>query len=141
MAAKHECELFMRDLLPFARRMLREDGGFHPFGGTMSRVGSIRHVGVGTDREYPEGAAARSIMLRSFQAEAVELRATAIVCDVHVAPPGETQPRDGIQVEVDHRDGYSARVFFPYSLSTSGELSTEASFATQGDGVIFRGLQ
>ena len=141
MAAKDECETLMRDMLPFARSMLREYGEFHPFGGTMSQAGRIRHVGVESGLEFPEGAAVRSILLRTFQAEAAELQATAIVCDVRIAPPGEERPRDAIQVELDHRDGYSARVFFPYLLSAAGDLSTEPPFACQGDGVIFRGAR
>lgn len=136
MGAKDDCEILLQDLLPFARRMLRENGAFHPFGGTMSRTGVVCRVGVDLGDEHPTGAAVRDRMIRSFQAATDELQAAAIVCDVHVTPPGEVRPRDAIQVELDHRDGCSARVFFPYSIHASGDLVTQAPFACRGDAAI-----
>jgi hypothetical protein len=137
MNGKVECEALMNDLLPFAHRMLRDHHGFHPFGGTLSHSGHITHVGGTTGEEYPPGSSLREMMRRSFRSGADELRATAIVCDVRAAPPGEDLPRDAIQVELDHREGYAVAVFFPYTLSPSGELAIEAPFASPSDAGIF----
>jgi len=137
MNGKADCEALMNDLLPFAHRMLREHGAFHPFGGTISREGDITQVGAYTGEEYPPGTDLREVMRRSFRAGADALETTAIVCDVRITPPGEDAPRDAIQVELDHRDGYGAVVFFPYEISPSGELMIDAPFASASGGGLF----
>ena len=137
MNGKVDCEALMNELLPFAHRMLRDHRAFHPFGATMARSGDITHVGASTGEEYPAGRELREMMQRSFRAGADALKAAAIVCDVRITPPGEDTPRDAIQVELEHRDGYGAVVFFPYTISPSGDLQIEAPFASARNSGIF----
>src|SRR5437588_831558 len=52
---KEDCEKLMNSLLPFAEKMLREHGEFHPFGGAMKPDGDIVHHGAYTGQELPKG--------------------------------------------------------------------------------------
>jgi hypothetical protein len=140
MSVKQECEELMNELLPFAKRMLDEYREFHPFGGTLSSWGEIVHVGASIDdQDFSSGTTLRDVMKKSFRddADVGKFRAAAIVCDVRVQAPGEPDVRDAIQVEIDHRDGYSAVVFFPYTFSAAGVLSVEPPFASKGTNRIF----
>ena len=65
-----------------------------------------------------------------------ECIATAIVYDIRTIPPGESEKIDAICVSLDHKDGYSVNVAFPYTLR-HGELSLKPAFATKGDAKIF----
>ncbi|MGH8020201.1 MAG: hypothetical protein ACREIA_18370 [Opitutaceae bacterium] len=140
MTAKQEVEKLMNDLVPFAKRMLSERGEFYPFGGYVKREGGIVHVGaeqVGTDQ--PKSADLFLLLKQSFQEKARndECRATAILADVRIVPPGSSQKSDAIQVSLDHKDGYTAEVFYPYRRENGG-IVYESIFAQKGDGDIFQ---
>jgi len=139
MTPKEECEELMRSLLPFARRMLAEYQEFLPYGGTMSPSGEIVHVGASTGEEHPKSATLVEIMENTFRDGAAngKFKVTAIVVDVLIEPPGKTAKQDAVEVRLDHRDGYSVRVVFPYAFSDSGELLVEAPFASRGQNSIF----
>ena len=42
--------------------------------------------------------------------------ATALVYDVRVIPPGQKEKTDAIAVDINHRDGISQTVIYPYRL-------------------------
>ena len=136
---KEDCEELMKSTLPFAERMLKEHGEFYPFAGHMSFEGEIVHVGAkmeGTD--HPKSQPLIELLEESFrqQARNGELRATSIIYDVRIKPPGSEDKTDAIQVCLDHRDGYSVKVLFPYKL-TNGELLFGKTFVQRGDNRIF----
>ena len=135
---KEDCEKIMNSLLPFAEKMLREHGEFHPFGGAMKPDGEIVHHGAYTGSELPKGQELVDLLTEAFRQSAAkgECIATAIVYDIRTIPPGATQKRDAICVSLDHKDDYSVNVAFPYTLN-HGELSLDTAFATKGDGKIF----
>jgi hypothetical protein len=64
-------------------------------------------------------------------------KATAMVIDMVVVPPGKSARQDGVAVRLDHRDGYSVVIAFPYSFSGTGELLMEPPFANEGAHQIF----
>jgi hypothetical protein len=114
--------------------------GILPYGGYIELDGEIRHVGVKDEStEYPQSADLIDALEKLFvqKAHANECRATAIVCDVRVKAPGSERKRDAIQVRLDHVDGYSTEVFFPYEIVKHEVLYAE-SFTCKGKGVIFR---
>jgi hypothetical protein len=55
---------------------------------------------------------------------------------VAVDMPNSNHKSDAIQVCVDHADGYSAEVFFPYQI-VDGEIVYGETFAQEGRHEIF----
>ena len=135
---KEDCEKLMNSLLPFAEKMLREHGEFHPFGGAMKPDGDIVHHGAYTGQELPKGQELVDLLTEAFRQSAAkeDYIATAIVYDMRTIPPGETEKTDAICVSLDHRNDYSVNVAFPYRLEDN-ELSLKSPFAAKGDGKIF----
>ncbi|MES2507636.1 MAG: hypothetical protein V4599_13100 [Verrucomicrobiota bacterium] len=137
---KEQCEYLMREVLPLAKRMLSECAEFFPYGGVINTDGSLTHVGAkeeGTDR--PGSKILIEILTQNFQESALcgRIRASAIICDVLIQPPGASKKVDAVQANLDHLDGYSVRVFFPYTI-INGTLLFEKPFAQEGDHLIFK---
>jgi hypothetical protein len=65
-----------------------------------------------------------------------QLKATALVFDVSVDVPETAKKSDAIQVCVEHVDGYSAEIFFPYEIQ-DGRLNYGVTFAQEGKREIF----
>ena|ERR1041385_3436498 len=140
VTAKQECEKLMNSLLPTALSMLSEYREFYPYGGYIELDGQIRHVGVKDETtEYPQSEDMINVLENLFleKARAHECKATAIICDVRVKGPGSERKRDAIQVRLDHMDGYSTEVFFPYEI-VEDEVRYGEIFAHEGKGGIFR---
>ena len=119
--------------------MLSEDGEFYPFGGFVRSTGEIVHVGAkvkGT--EHPKSKALIELLLQSLRERALsgEAKATAIIFDVRIIPPGECEKTDAVQVSTGHTDGFPADVFFPY-LIENGRVLFGLTFAQKGDGAMF----
>ena len=137
---KEEAEALVYDILPLAKKMLAEEGEFHPYGGFIRATGEIVHIAAsdaGTD--CPRAADLIDFMKRDFKKRAManEIVAAAIVFDVRVSPPGEIEKSDAIQVNVEHSGSYCAEVFFPYWGSRDGELSFGNPFAQAGTRSLF----
>jgi hypothetical protein len=137
---KQDSETLVQDVLPFAKQMLREHGEFFPFGGYTKPNGEIVHVGARdklTDR--PESSDLIGYLRPAFRrkAHAEEIVAGAVVCDVLVVPPGGSEKSDAIRVSVEHRGGYDAELFYPYSRSDDGELTFGAAFARRSGSWLF----
>jgi len=140
MSAKDESERLMNEVLPLAERMLREYGEFYPYGGYMKPLGEIVHVGAkDNDTEHPSSKDLIYVLRDSFSAmaRAGECKATAIVFDVRVEVPDTHKKSSAIQICLEHADGYSAEVFFPYSLAEDGEIKYGSTFAQEGGYEIF----
>ena len=140
MNAKKESEKLMNDVLPLAQRMLREHGEFYPYGGYLKRGGEIVHVGAkDEDTEYPKSKDLLYVLRDSFSAmaEAGECTATAIVFDVRIDLPQTHKKSDAIQISLEHADGYSADVFFPYEIGEDGRVTYGTTFAQEGNYEIF----
>lgn len=136
---KDDCETLMNSLMPFAEKLLSKHQEFSPFGGTMDEAGEIvQHVGW-TGVDEPESEEIIQLLKIGFHSGAKRgrFKATALVYDVHVAPPNEEQKQDAIAVNLDHRDDYSIVVVFPYSYNSTGKLVLETPFSVKGDAAIF----
>jgi len=55
-----------------------------------------------------------------------------------VIPSGKDVKQDAIAVRLDHRDGYSVIVVFPYTIGPAGNVALEAPYAAKGEQKIFR---
>jgi len=137
---KQEAEGLMNELLPLAKRMLAEHGEFFPYGGFIQQDGSITHLGAELKgNEQPDSKSLINLLAARFRAGAAEgiYRATAIVFNVRITPPGESGKTDAIQVNLDQESGYSAQVLFPYTIASDGRLQLGRVFAQRGDNQIF----
>jgi hypothetical protein len=126
--------------MPFAIELLTKYGEFYPFGATVSSEGELAHTGGWNGEEFPESRALIDLLVRGFQDGAARglYRATALVSDVRVVPPGKNEKQDAISVRLDHRADYSVVVMFPYTLDEDNALQLDSPFAIQGDAVIFK---
>lgn len=140
VTARQECERLMNNLLPTAQSMLSKYREFYPYGGYIELDGQIRHVGVKDETtEYPQSEDMIDVLENLFleKARAHECKATAIICDVRVKGSDGERRRDAIQVRLDHVDGYSTEVFFPYEI-VEDEVRYGEIFTHKGKGGIFR---
>lgn len=140
MNGKRESEKLMNAVLPLAERMLRQHGEFYPYGGYMKPDGEVVHVGAkDEDTNHPKSMDLLYVLRESFakMVETGECKATAIVFDVGVNLPGTQEKSDAIQVCLDHADGYSAEVFFPYEIGDGGQVVYGETFAQEGRHEVF----
>jgi hypothetical protein len=139
MNAKQESEKLMNAVLPLAEKMLRQHGEFYPYGGYMKPDGTVVDVGADDpDTDRPKSRDLIYVLRSSFRemASTNQCKAVAIVFDVVVNLPDSDRKSDAIQVCVDHADGYSAEVFFPYQI-VNNEIVYEKAFAQKGKCEIF----
>jgi hypothetical protein len=136
--AKTESETLMNEAIPFAEKMLRKHGEFYPYGYVMKPSGEIALVAGydGTDR--PKSQVIIDLLVDGFKQDAAagKVKATALVYDILVVPPGATEKSDAIAVALDHRNNYSVVVIFPYVLRR-GEPVIGTPFAEKGESRIF----
>nr|HEV7954860.1 hypothetical protein [Candidatus Acidoferrales bacterium] len=139
MTTKRESEILLFGILPLAKKMLKEYGEFHPYGGYLDCEGKIVEVGVDDpDTEYPKGRDLVYVLKSRFRemASANECKAVAVVFNVIVTLPDSENKSDAIQVSIEHVDGYSAEVFLPYRIS-DGEVAYRDVFSQEGKHDIF----
>ena len=138
MRAKDDCNRLLNSAVPFAEKMLNEHREFLPFGAKMLVDGEIVSVGAYSGEEHPPSKDLIDILQDAFKSDAGydTLLATAMVYDVWVTSPGSDQKSDAIAVDLDHRDNYSVKVFFPYTTSDM-EIILGEPFGSIGDYAIF----
>src|ERR1700730_12802808 len=117
--AKSDAETLMNAVLPFAEKMLEQHSEFFPYGAAMKPNGEIVNVAGYDGQEQPPSNEIIELIKTELRKDAAkgQYKATAIVYDVRVVPPGKANKSDAIAVALDHRDNYSVIVMFPYSLS------------------------
>lgn len=132
----------MNDILPLAQRMLRDYGEFYPYGGVIKSDGEIVHVGAKhPDTDHPKSKDLIDMLRSSFHemARTGKCRAAAIVFDVRVKLPDSDNKTDAVQVSLDHVDGYSVDIFFPYRI-INREVVYGKTFSLKGTHNIFGDL-
>ena len=136
---QEDCEELMNLVVPFAAKMLKDRHAFVPFGATMAPSGQIDGALSSTGDAKPDVDQLITLLELGFHRGAREgkYKATAIVVDMVIVAPGKSIQQDGVAVRLDHRDGYSVIVGFPYSFSDKGELLMEPPFAIEGAHQIF----
>lgn len=125
--------------MPVAMGLLEKNKEFFPFGATVATGGETAIANGWTGKEQPPASEVIGALKAAFKdgASKGKLRATALVVDVRVVPPGKKAKQDAIQIDLDMK-GLSRRVFYPYSLSKKGEVLLEDPFVSLGDSEIFQ---
>jgi len=136
---KEQLEKLLASVLPFAQMMLEKSGEFYPYGATMSAEGQITDVGGYTGDEHPKSVEVINLLTGGFKASATvgKIMACALVVDVRVIPPGQVEKTDAISVRLDHRDGMSVIMFYPYQIGPDKKVLFGQPFAQKGPGEIF----
>jgi hypothetical protein len=105
----------------------------------MRLDGEIVDVGVDDpDTNRPKSKDLIYVLRNSFRkmAGANQCKAVALVFDVTVKLPQSDRKSNAIQISIDHVDGYSAEVFFPYKIINQ-EIVYNETFAQEGSHEIF----
>lgn len=137
---KAELEKLLDAALPFAEQMLTEHGGFYPYGATMDPEGKITNVGGYTGDEHPKSTEVIDLLKAAYRrdGEAAKIMACALVCDIRTIPPGQTEKTDAVAVDLDHRDGMSVVMVYPYRIGADKKVQFATAFAMKGAGEIFK---
>ena len=139
MKPKQEAEMLMNAVLPVAEQMLTKHGEFYPYGGCMKLDGTIAHIGASDpDTDRPKSKDMIYVLRTALQemARAKQCKAVAVVFEVGVILPDSDHKSDAIQVCVEHVDGYSVEVFFPYQIVNETVVYGD-TFAQQGKHEVF----
>jgi hypothetical protein len=136
--AKAESETLMNEAMPLVEKMLKQHGEFYPFGYVMKSSGEVALVAGYDGTERPKSQAVIDLLTAGFKRDAAlgKVKATALVYNIRVVPPGASEKSDAVEIALDHRDNYSVVVVFPYVLRNK-ELAIGAPFAQKGDSRIF----
>ncbi len=131
--------MLVNAVLPVAETMLTKHGEFYPYGGYMKLDGTIAHIGAcDPDTDRPKSKDMIYVLRTSLQemARATQCKAVAVVFEVGVILPGSDRKSDAIRVCVEHVDGYSVEVFFPYQIVNDTVVFGD-TFAQQGKHEVF----
>ncbi len=133
-----DCKALVDAVLPLARQMLDRFGEFHPYGAAMGGDGKIAAVAIHEGRERPASIAVIRQLKTAFIAGAKERRfkATALVYNVNITLPTNGQKSDAIAVSLNHRDGSSVKMLFPYRI-VENSVVIDQPFAQRGEADVF----
>lgn len=137
---KEEAQQLVDAVLPFAEQALSKYGEFYPFGAELSSAGKVAAAMGYNDQEHPSSAEVIAMLHAGFaaKAKAGQVRATALAYDARVQSPGAASKSDAVAIELEHRDGYNATVYFPYTMK-GGVVSFATPFAAAGTHQVFGG--
>ena len=138
--AKAQAEALLNEVLPFAEQMLCNYGEFLPYAGALRPSGEVVSIGGYDGQEHPPSKDVIDLLANGLREGAAsgEYLATALIYDVRVTPPSASEATDAIAAELEHKDGYSVTVFFPYER-TNGPPVLASPFATAESRSIFPG--
>ena len=136
---KQQLESLLKAAVPFGEQMLKNHGEFFPYGATMGIDEKITCVGGYTGDERQKSDEVIKLLKDSYRREgaAGKIMACALVFDVRIIPPGQSEKTDAIQVNLDHRDGMSVTMFYPYRIGSDKQVTFSQPFAQKGNEEIF----
>ena len=137
---KEEAQQLVDAVLPFAEQALSKHGEFYPFGAELTSSGKVEAAMGYNGQEHPSSAEVIAMLHAGFaaKAKAGRVRATALAYDARVQAPGTSSKSDAVAIEVEHRDGYNATIYFPYTIK-GGVVSFANPFAVAGPRQVFGG--
>ena len=116
MTPKEECEELMNTVLPALIQLLEKNGEFFPVGAVMHDNREIAFTAFYDGNEKPESQEVidNLVMTHKSSADSGEIVASCIAFDTRVTT--DVYSGDAINFSLEHRDGFSAEVVFPYEL-------------------------
>ena len=136
---KQQLESLLQAALPFGEMMLKNHGEFFPYGATMGVDEKITNVGGYTGDEHPKSVEVIKLLKDAYRRDgaAGKIMACALVYDVRVIPPGQTEKTDAVAVDLDHRDGMSVTMIYPYKIGSDKQVTFSQPYAQKGIAEIF----
>ena len=140
MASAQAQELF-NAALEFAKQMLSEHKGFHPFAVSMDPNGKVAIVAGDIGSEHPSPTDLTTFLQSALrdQAKAGTIQAAGVCLDVRVTPPGSKDKSDAICVRVATVKGEAIEVYVPYRKPLIGSHKYGDTFATAGQAFVLHG--
>jgi hypothetical protein len=135
--SREEQNEVLRDTLQFARQMLDQSGGFHPFAVSMKQDGSIVHVGGWNGEEFPKGAELFDVIVQGFKERKDNWKVISICADVRVVSPTTGEMVDAARAAIEDAAGDPVYVFLPYKRDQAGHVDYGTLFACKGDARVF----
>lgn len=137
--ARADCETVLNRLKPFAEQQLSKHQSYYPFGAVLTAENKMEGVGTFDGNEYPDSTKVIEDLGKAFLDihKSRKLLCTGIAYDVRLKKPAQPQKSDAVAVSLDHVNGYSVIVYFPYQLN-GGIVEFGDSFAESGSGGIFK---
>ena len=138
--AEADVQNLLNKLLPIAEDLLLDHGEFFPFGGAMKEGGEVVTLsgidGLNNDQPAANEVIEMLDLNLRIGAENDQYYATAVVSDVNVIPPGKSEQTKAIAIVMDHRDGLSMTLVFPYVVKET-EVELGQLFAKANQRKIF----
>jgi hypothetical protein len=136
---KKQLEELLTAVRPLADKMLAEHAEFFPYGATMSPDQKITAVGGYTGDEHPKSVDVITLLKEAYRRDGAtgKILACALVYDVRVVPPGQSEKTDAVAIDLDHRDGMSVTMYFPYRIDADRKVVFGELFASKGHDGIF----
>ncbi len=138
--AETDVQTMLNKLLPIAEDLLLDHGEFFPFGGAMKEGGEVVTIsGIdGLNNDQPPASEVIEMLDINLRigAENDQYYATAVVSNVNVVPPGQSEQTRAIAIMMDHRDGLSMTLVFPYVVKET-EVELGQLFAKANERKIF----
>ena len=137
---KKQLESLIGAALPFAETMLRTHGEYFPFGATMDAKGKITSVGAAPGGEHPPSTEVIALLKGAYRSQGAsgKIIACALVYDVRTIPPGATEKTDAVAIDLNHRDGMSVTMYYPYHIDSDKNVVFGVAFAVKGPEDIFQ---
>ena len=129
-------------VLPPAQAMIKDLGGFIPFGAMVTKTGETQLAGGTGDSTQWTTEEIIAMYQEGFR-DGVKLgfyRAGVLCVDVRVTIPEKLDKTDALHFLLEHENAPPLSVFLPYEKNFDDEIEFGQMFATPGEAKVFRGL-
>jgi hypothetical protein len=119
--------------------MLKDLGGFIPFGAFITRDGEVQLAGGEGDPSHFETGEIVEMYLEAFRQAAGDgdFISTALCVDVRIQVPGKLEKTDAVQIMLEHSGGEALNAFLPYEKQAESDITYAQLFATPADPRVF----
>lgn len=134
-----ELQKLLGSALGSAHRILEKQGWFPPFAVILDRDGHTTNFVQHRDNGHPNPAELREQLRRTLRAKAEsgKILASARVYVSTAIPARESRESKVVIVELDHRDGTSLKVIYPWFSKLDETVTFEEPYRDKGRREIF----
>lgn len=126
-SAQDDLDGLLNVVLPLAEELLRKNGEFFPFGGSVSRQGEASLTAAAPELgEHPASDLVLAHLYDGARRNVSGARAVAFVADVR------TNGSDAVRVELEHQEGVALVVLLPYTRSRFKKTVTFGQMSVAG---------
>ncbi len=128
---KEQTESLLNELLSFAEKLLEKHGELFPFAGIVDNAGRARHLIADAPAQRLSAEAMRRSLVAGLreQASGGDCQLAVLINALSVTDPESGRVIDVIHAAAEHRQGYAADLYLPYTLSEGkleyGETAAE----------------